>query len=156
MKKFIDSNYSRFSAWDDLYRCNLCLFERLFLKVDKDMYCLFDLRFLIDRICSGFVFFISRKEYNIVKGSYGILIEKYFVKLLRNIFKDTTIDSKIDGHDAKLESDKNVLIFEFTTEYYQFSSLYQSDNKKIVNDLMKNLFKEKGGARKKELENSNN
>jgi hypothetical protein len=84
------------------------------------------------------------------KGLYGALLERYFVKLIGKIFNDKELHQTQEGPDAILESEKNILIFEFTTEHYQPSSLYSSTDNGLHNDLEKILFKDKGGTTKKD------
>jgi hypothetical protein len=119
-------------------------FDRPVFKIDDSTFCILDLKFLIENLCSGLLWrinnIISWKDgLQELKGYYGNLIEKYFVFLLNNIFKK---DFKCSdgGPDYIVETDGFLLIFEFTTEYYRLSSLYDAPIKSFMDDLHRLLF----------------
>ena len=105
-------------------------FDRSVFKIDDDRFCILDLKFLMEGLCSGFLWRIKdnaslQNDHQQLKGYYGQLIEKYFVFLIEQIFgRNRIVKVKGNGPDAKIETDDCLIIFEFTTEYYRFASLY--------------------------------
>jgi len=74
---------------------------------------------------------------------YGQLLEKYFIFLLQKIFPESEIKITINDEgnpDAVIENKDSIIIFEFTTEYYRFSSLYNPEIDDLQDDLYKLLF----------------
>lgn len=128
------------------YRNFQDFFDRPIFKIDHDNFCILDLKFLIEGLCSGFLWRIKDKAslqtiLKELKGYYGQLLEKYFVFLLEQIFGHTKISKAIDsGPDSILETDDYLIIFEFTTEYYRFSSLYNTSTTSFMQDLHRLLF----------------
>ena len=104
------------------------------------------MKFLIEGLCSGLLWRIndiasSNDGLQGLKGYYGQLIEKYFVFLLEQIFGHTKISKAAgSGPDSIVETDDYLIIFEFTTEYYRFSSLYNASTNSFVEDLHRLLF----------------
>lgn len=99
-------------------------------------------------VCSGFIWHldnISPTNFKHIKDKYGSLLEEYFIFLLKEIFKNKSISTtyKNEGKpDALLQIDNYIIIFEFTTEYYRFTSLYNNENQDFRDDLYKMLFNE--------------
>ncbi|HLA26878.1 MAG TPA: hypothetical protein VJZ49_03170 [Syntrophales bacterium] len=128
------------------YRNLRDFFDQPIFKIDDDNFCILDLKFLIEGLCSGFLWRIKDKAslQNIhqgLKGYYGQLLEKYFVFLLEQIFGHTKISKAIDsGPDSIVETKDYLIIFEFTTEYYRFASLYNESTDFFVKDLKRLLF----------------
>lgn len=121
-------------------------FDRPVFKIDDDSFCILDLKFLIEGLCSGFLWRIEDKaslqdRHQELKGYYGQLLEEYFAFLLKQIFGHAKI-SRVPGSgpDCIVESDDYLFIFEFTTEYYRFSSLYNASTNSFVKDLHRLLF----------------
>jgi len=133
-------------------------FDYPVFKINNNDFCIIDLKFLIEGICSGFLWHIkniSPNQFKEIKPQYGYILEKYFVFLVKNIFPNIKITSNISGKpDAILEYGNSVVIFEFTTEYYRFSSLYNAEISQFLDDLYKMLFnngkKDKKGRGKKD------
>ena len=76
-----------------------------------------------------------------LKGYYGQLLEKYFVFLLEQIFGQNRVrKTPGQGADVVLETDDCLLLFEFTTEYYRFASLYNTATDSFVKDVKRLLF----------------
>ncbi|MGM9452257.1 hypothetical protein ACTAZI_02860 [Legionella bozemanae] len=75
-----------------------------------------------------------------LKAQYGDFLEKYFRNLLARYF---ILEIKEDqyGPDAVIKWGNNILLFEFTVEYYRIESLYNTaDQTKFFSDLEKILF----------------
>lgn len=122
-------------------------FDRPVFKIDDDSFCILDLKFLIEGLCSGLLWRIkdtnesSQNIHQELKGCYGQLLEKYFVFLLKKIFgQDKVYKTPGQGADAIVETDDCLIIFEFTTEYYRFSSLYNTSTNSFMQDLHRLLF----------------
>ncbi|MCG2778887.1 MAG: hypothetical protein L6406_24690 [Desulfobacterales bacterium] len=128
------------------YRHFSDFFDRPVFKIDDDSFCILDLKFLIEGLCSGLLWRIndiasSNGGLQGLKGYYGQLIEKYFDFLLEQIFGHTKISKSAgSGPDSIVETDDYLIIFEFTTEYYRFSSLYNASTNSFVEDLHRLLF----------------
>ena len=121
-------------------------FDRPVFKIDDDSFCILDLKFLIEGLCSSFLWRIEDKaslqdRHQELKGYYGQLLEEYFAFLLKQIFGHAKI-SRVPGSgpDCIVETDHYLFIFEFTTEYYRFSSLYNASTNFFVKDLHRLLF----------------
>ncbi len=117
-------------------------FDNPIFKISDGFYCVTDLKFLIENICGGLLWRVkaegSIKDF---KPAYGRLIEKYFNFLISNIFKGAKIDfGETSGADAVVEHGNKIFVFEFTTEYYRFSSLYNPSPKEFIDDAYKILF----------------
>ncbi|MFQ5713926.1 MAG: hypothetical protein ACE5GU_07835 [Candidatus Scalinduaceae bacterium] len=132
------------------HRDNLLYFISQVIVKDKSG----DLKFLFEGVCSGFIWHlkdISQYEIKRIKDKYGHLLEEYFIFLLKKIFKDKNVitTNKDEGKpDAFLQFDDYIIIFEFTTEPYRFSSLYNTEKKGFLDDLYRILFNEgKGDTR---------
>jgi hypothetical protein len=121
-------------------------FDRSVFKIDDDRCCILDLKFLMEGLCSGFLWRIKdnaslQNDHQQLKGYYGQLIEKYFVFLIEQIFgRNRIVKVKGNGPDAKIETDDCLIIFEFTTEYYRFASLYNESTSFFSKDLKRLLF----------------
>jgi hypothetical protein len=128
------------------YRHFSDFFDRPVFKIDDDSFCILDLKFLIEGLCSGLLWRIndiasSNDGLQGLKGYYGQLIEKYFVFLLEQIFGHTKISKATgSGPDSIVETDDYLIIFEFTTEYYRFASLYNASTNSFMKDLHRLLF----------------
>ena len=124
------------------------LFDNPIFKIDDNNYCIIDLKFLFDGVCSGFLWHLNRispTKFEQIKDQYGQLLEEYFIFLLKEIFKNKSISStnKDEGKpDAFLHYNDYILIFKFTTEYYRFASLYNTEKQDFLDDLYKILFNE--------------
>ncbi len=121
-------------------------FDKPIFKIDENNYCIIDLKFLIEGMCSGFIWHLndlSPVKFEQIKDQYGHLVEEYFIFLVTKIFKGVLITNKETNQpDAILELDDYIIIFEFTTEYYKFASLYNTNTKEILDDLYKIFFNE--------------
>ena len=126
------------------YRRFRDFFDRPVFKIDDDNFCILDLKFLVEGMCSGLLWRIESQAslQNIhqgLKGYYGKLLEKYFVFLLNRIFNKEFQDSD-SGPDYIVETDDCLIIFEFTTEYFRFASLYNASIDPAKDDLHRLLF----------------
>jgi len=121
-------------------------FDHPVFKIDDDSFCILDLKFLIEGLCSGLLWRIRdnaslKNDLQQLKGYYGQLIEKYFVFLLEKIFgQDKVYKTPGQGADVIVETYDYLIIFEFTTEYYRFSSLYNTSTNSFMQDLHRLLF----------------
>lgn len=128
------------------YRNFRDFFDRPIFKIDDNRFCIFDLKFLIEGLCSGFQWRIEdmvslQDVRQKLKGYYGQLVEKYFVFLLEQIFgQDKVSKTPGRGSDAIVETKDCLIIFEFTTEYFRFASLYNASIDFAENDLHRLLF----------------
>ena len=147
-KNYLQKHFAR-NRRDEVtgfYRHFRGFFDRPVFKIDNDNYCILDLKFLIEGLCSGLLWRINNIASSSgglqgLKGYYGNLLEKYFVFLLNQIFnKDfKTSDS---GPDYIIETEDCLIIFEFTTEYFRFASLYNASIDLAKDDLHRLLFNE--------------
>ena len=148
-QKFL--NIERRDKIEGFYEYFQNFFDKPIFKIDEDDYCIIDLKFLFEGICSGFIWHlkdISQYEIKRIKDKYGYLLEEYFIFLLKKIFKDKNviITNKDEGKpDAFLQFDDYIIIFEFTTEPYRFASLYNTEKKGFLDDLYRILFNEGEG-----------
>ncbi len=126
-------------------------FDYPVFKFKKGIFCILDLRFLMDGMSNSFYWRLN-SLYNKsnpnnnggLKSEYGKLLEDYFIFLVKKIFKNITEKNNIEGEpDAILEIDNYLFIFEFTTEYYKISSLYNENINHIKKDIKKILFNKK-------------
>lgn len=119
-------------------------FDHPLYKISNDTFCIIDLKFLFEGICGGFIWHLNKiTEKNIqnLKEQYGYLIEEYFSFIIKELFKGVESTHREDSKpDAVLETDEAIIIFEFTTEYYRFASLYNTGIKKFLEDLYRLLF----------------
>ena len=146
-KEKFESNNKRRDRIQGFYRNFQTFFDYPIFKIDDDNYCLIDFKFLIEGLCSGFVWHIntfSDSQLQSVKEQYGYLLEIYFVELLKKIFGENNVQKpEEDGNpDVILETDDYVIILEFTTEYYRFASLYSENTDLLKEDLYRILFNE--------------
>lgn len=133
-------------------------FDKPVFKINENEYCIIDLKFLVEGVCSGFIWqlnSISDNEVRQIKEQYGYLMEEYFSFLVSKIFNNILLTNNEAGKpDAILELDDQIIIFEFTTEYYRFASLYNSGTDEFLKDLYKIFFNEgrndKRGRNKKD------
>lgn len=142
-KHFVKDRQDKVSGF---YRNFRDFFDWPIFKIDDNRFCILDLKFLIEGLCSGFLWRIEdvaslRDVHQKLKGYYGQLVEKYFVFLLEQIFGQGKV-SKTPGRgsDAIVETKDSLIIFEFTTEYYRFSSLYNASADFFVKDVNRLLF----------------
>ena len=144
MQKHFASN--RRDRVNGFYRNCQNFFDRPVFKIDDHNFCILDLKFLIESLCSGFLWRIEDKAslqniHQEMKGYYGQLLEKYFVFLIEQIFANAKIGkSQGSGPDAIVETDDCLIIFEFTTEYFRFASLYNASIDFAKEDLHRLLF----------------
>jgi len=121
-------------------------FDRPIFKIDDNRFCILDLKFLMEGLCSGLLWRIKdnaagQNNFQQLKGGYGRLIEKYFVFLLEQIFGQGKVcKTPNQGPDAVVETDECLLVFEFTTEYYRFASLYNTAVVSFMKDIKRLLF----------------
>lgn len=119
-------------------------FEFPFFKIDRDNFCIIDLRFMLEGVCAGLFWQVHRlsgRNVSELKDQYGFLMEYYFSFLLEKVFPGIEITSSDIGRpDAILETSDSVAVFEFTTEYYRFASLYNTSFNGFKEDLHKVLF----------------
>ncbi|MDP2278335.1 MAG: hypothetical protein Q8K51_08945, partial [Nitrospirota bacterium] len=100
---------------DNFFKCFQDFFDCPIFKLNEKQFCIIDLKFLIEGICSGFLWKIpaERKE---IEDAYGLLIEEYFAFLIKKIFPSIKITrAKNNKPDAILEHRDYLIIFEFTT-----------------------------------------
>ncbi len=136
---------SRKDSIDGFYQHFQSFFDNPVFKINDENYCIIDLKFLLEGICSGFMWHInnySEQQLKLISEQYGYLLEYYFLELLEKIFGKNNIKRAAkDGQpDAILETDEYILVIEFTTEYYRFSSLYNEKTDLLKDDLHRLLF----------------
>lgn len=121
-------------------------FEYPFFKIDNSNFCIIDLRFVLEGICAGFfwqVYRVAERDIRILKDQYGMLLEHYFSFLLEKVFPSVRITGSEESQpDAVLELHDTIILFEFTTEYYRFSSLYNTSFVSFKEDLYRLLLNE--------------
>lgn len=121
-------------------------FDHPIYKIDEGTFCIIDLKFLFDGICSGLIWHLyrlSQSNLQATKEQYGYLLEKYFTFLMAKIFKNVQLTCQNDNQpDAVLETEDSIIVFEFTTEYCRFASLYDIESKTFLEDLYRLLFNE--------------
>ncbi len=117
------------------------IFNNPVFKVNDDNYTILDLKFLLESICGGLFW---RLEEAPLKDQDGELVEHYFKWLLKSIFPEPMLafegESDKGWPDGILETDEAIFIFEFTTEYYRFASLYSVDCDDLYKDIHRLLF----------------
>lgn len=142
-KQLFASNTRR-DVIEGFYKNFQDFFDHPIYKIDKDNYCIIDLKYLFEGICSGLIWHLNKiSETNLqsFKEQYGYLMEEYFFTIIKRLFNGIKISNKESGKpDATLETDQVVIFFEFTTEYYRFASLYNAGIKEILDDLHRLLF----------------
>jgi len=149
LQKLFDKN--RRDEAIGFYRHFRDFFDQPVFKIDNDNFCIFDLKFLLEGLCSGFLWRIKDRSslhniYQELKGYYGQLLEEYFVFLLKQIFGHAKISKTPgSGPDCIVEFGEIMFIFEFTTEYYRFSSLYRESTDFMMQDLHRLLFNQGKG-----------
>ena len=133
---------------EGFYECFQIFFDHPIFRINKDEFCIIDLRFLLGGVCEGFFWHLkelSETKIQEFKGQYGYLIEHYFDFLMRNIFPAIKITrGEAGAPDAILETNDHIIVFEFTTEYYRFASLYNTGIQGVLDDLHRLLFKSGG------------
>lgn len=122
-------------------------FDYPIFKIDDDTFCIFDLKFLFEGVCAGFIWRINEittQNLQNIKEQYGYLVEVYFVDLLKKIFFDFKVQtfSSTGSPDAVIETSSHILVFEFTVEYYRFASLYSETLELFEQDVYRILFNE--------------
>lgn len=159
LSKDINGFYEEFNSErrDEIDNDVFYYFQRIFdypIFKSGNEFCIIDLKFLIEGICSGLLWKIdsilknnNKTNYSIqkIKGQYGCLLEKYFVFLMEKIFPEVQLTYNQNGKpDAVLEIDVNgesyIIIFEFTTKFYKISSLYNKSLENFIDDLNRVLF----------------
>ncbi|MEW5948846.1 MAG: hypothetical protein AB1711_05475 [Thermodesulfobacteriota bacterium] len=142
-KHFVKERRDKVSGF---YRNFREFFDRPIFKIDDNRFCILDLKFLIEGLCSGFLWRIEdmaslQDVHQKLKGYYGQLVEKYFVFLLEQIFGRNRVEkTQGSGPDAIVKTEGCTIIFEFTTEYYKFASLYNKSTDSFLKDLKRLLF----------------
>jgi hypothetical protein len=133
-------NIERKDKISNIYKCFQNFFDYPVFKINGSRYCIIDLKFLIEGICSGFLWKLPAKR-KYIKDAYGLLLEEYFAFLIQKIFPRIKITrAENNKPDAMLEFEDYIIIFEFTTEYYRFASLYNTDSNSFSEDLSRLLF----------------
>ncbi|MEX0909908.1 MAG: hypothetical protein WDZ75_01305 [Candidatus Paceibacterota bacterium] len=117
-------------------------FDNPVFKISDDRYCIIDLKFLLENACGGLLWRLrSQEDIQNYKSAYGYLMEEYFRFLIKKVFGGAKITfDDATGVDAIVEQDDNVLVIEFTTEYYRLSSLYDDSVEGFIDDAYKVLF----------------
>jgi len=145
MKKIFSEN-SRREAIPGFYAFFQNIFDHPVYKINQETFCIMDLKFLFDGICSGLLWHLRRlSESNLqaTKEQYGYLLEKYFIFMVSKLFNNIQITSQAENKpDALVETNDSIIIFEFTTEYYRISSLYDIGAESFLEDLYRLLFNE--------------
>ena len=68
-------------------------------------------------------------------------MERYFKLIMKKIFVRSKIEfGEYCGADSVVEIKDHILVFEFTTEYYRMSSLYNSSSSEFIDDAYRILF----------------
>ncbi len=117
-------------------------FDNPIFKISDGYYCIIDLKFLLENVCGGLLWRLRTQE-NLqnFKSAYGRLMEEYFKFLIQNIFKSAKVSlGENTGADAIVEEGDKVFVFEFTTEYYRMSSLYNNSSQGFLDDAYRLLF----------------
>ncbi len=117
-------------------------FDNPMFKIADDLYCIIDLKFVLESVCGGLLWRLRTQE-NIqdFKSAYGYLMESYFQFLIQNIFSDAKVTfGGGAGADAIVEKEDKILVIEFTTEFYRMSSLYNNSSEGFLDDAYKLLF----------------
>lgn len=159
LSKDINGFYEEFSSKrkDEIDNDIFYYFQRIFdypIFKSGNEFCIIDLKFLIEGVCSGLIWKIdsilknnNKANYSIqkIKEQYGYLLEEYFIFLMGKIFPDIQLTNKQNGKpDAVLEIDINgegyIIIFEFATKFYRISSLYNRSLENLRYDLDRVLF----------------
>jgi hypothetical protein len=130
-----------------IYRHFQAFFDHPVFKIDNDSFCILDLKFLLEGLCSGLLWRLKdklpSKDFDTLKAQYGHLLEEYFVFLINQIFTHATIsNTQGSGPDCVVEFGDHLIIFEFTTEYYRFASLYSQSTELFKQDIHRLLFNE--------------
>jgi hypothetical protein len=128
--------------YSDVYQNSVKFFHKPIFKIDNNNCCILDLKFLIEGICSGLIWQLHEMKIAHLPqliGKYGYYLEKYFTNLLS---KFLILEKKNDqfGPDAIVKSGENILLFEFTVEYYRIESMYSKNSTNFFFDLEKILF----------------
>ncbi len=144
-KLSLEASVKRKNPISGFYANFQSLFDHPVFKINDDDFCIIDLKFLFEGLCSGFIWHINSfadGHIQSVKEQYGYLLELYFVELLKKIFGEVNVQKPLnDGNpDVILETEKYVIVLEFTTEYYLFASLYSEQTDSLKDDLHRLLF----------------
>ena len=160
LSKDINGFYEEFAKKrrDEIDNDVFYYFQRIFdypiFKSGNADFCIIDLKFFIEGVCSGLVWKIesilknnNKVNYSIqkIKAQYGYLLEEYFIFLMKIIFPEVQLTYNQNGKpDAVLEIDANgesyIILFEFTTKFYRISSLYNKSSNNFRDDLDRVLF----------------
>ncbi|MCF7812453.1 hypothetical protein K9M59_02560 [Candidatus Gracilibacteria bacterium] len=130
---------------EGFYKNFQTFFDYPVFKIDDNNFCIIDFKFLFDGLCAGFLWHLNAlitTNLQSIREQYGYLLESYFIELLRKIFGNENVQKPEENGspDAVLETDEYVIIIEFTTEYYRFSSLYNDGTEFLKDDLHRLLF----------------
>ena len=125
-------------------------FDNPIFKISDSQYCIIDLKFVLENACGGLLWRVGAEQsVQDLKAAYGHLMEEYFRFLIKSIFKDARIAfGEDEGADAIVEAEDTVLVFEFTTEYYRVSSLYNETSAGFIDDAYRLLFNTGAGDSK--------
>jgi hypothetical protein len=94
MKEFIE-NQTQYEGCDPFFKQAMTLFHRPIFKTNENIFCVIDLKFLIEGVYSGLIWRLdhileknktANSSTKQLRGQYGNLIELYFVELLDKIF----------------------------------------------------------------------
>jgi len=117
-------------------------FDNPIFKISDGNFCVIDLKFVIENVCGGLMWRLKGLEdIQRYKASYGLMLEEYFHFLIRNIFKGAKITfGEQGGADAIIEKGNNIIVMEFTTEFYRLMSLYTNSLQEFIDDAYRLLF----------------
>jgi hypothetical protein len=117
-------------------------FDNPIFEISENYYCILDLKFLLENVCGGLLWRLSgHANLQNFKSAYGYLMEEYFKFIIKKIFSGSEIKFGEDsGADAVVKNGANILVFEFTTEYYRMASLYNNSASEFVDDAYRILF----------------
>lgn len=109
----------------------------------KNYFSILDWKFFVERHCAGLFWVLwdkSPKKNNKMLGdmrsSYGNVMERYFVYLMKRIFGECVAKPKGDGNpDLVIETETHILIFEFTVKSYRIDSLYKENLDGLYADI---------------------
>lgn len=133
-----------------------CLFDSPVFKVSDEDYCILDLKFLLDKSCSGFRWLLHgliEKDVDVnvtrkICDENGYLVESYFLDISKRMF-GTDIEAsaakknKPDAIIRKSFGDEDyIIIIEFTTKSYRIASLYNKKATSFNEDIERILFKD--------------
>lgn len=119
-------------------------FQHPFFRINDDTFCVIDLRFVLEGVCAGLLWQVhstAGKDIRELKDEYGQLLERYFSFIAKKVFPNIKLTHNDEGRsDAVLELEDAIILLEFTTEYYRFSSLYNPSFELFEEDLHRLLL----------------